>query len=76
MDTTTTTFEHLFQQLGLDSSEESINQFIEQHKLAKNSTITQAGFWSESQRHFIEEALNQDGQWSELVDQLDVLLRN
>ncbi|WP_076537213.1 DUF2789 domain-containing protein [Shewanella sp. UCD-KL21] len=76
MDTTTTTFEHLFQQLGLSSSKEDINQFIEQHKLAKNSTIAQAEFWSESQRHFIEEALHQDGQWSELIDQLDVLLRN
>ncbi|WP_144209804.1 DUF2789 domain-containing protein [Shewanella donghaensis] len=76
MDTTTATLEHLFQQLGLGSSEESITLFIEQHEIPKNIAISQATFWNEAQKHFLEEALNEDAQWSELIDQLDVLLRS
>lgn len=76
MDTTTATLEHLFQQLGLGSTEEGITLFIEQHEIPQNTTIAQAIFWSEAQRHFIEEALNEDAQWSELIDQQDVLLRS
>ena len=62
---------NLFEQLGLDSSEESIEQFIASHQLDANTLIADASYWSEGQRQFLIEKLKSDGEWALVVDQLN-----
>ncbi|WP_338592413.1 DUF2789 domain-containing protein [Shewanella khirikhana] len=75
MDTTPVDLGHLFEQLGLDNTEQAINEFIASHQLAAADTIWQASFWSQAQAAFLKEALEADSNWSELVDLLDTQLR-
>lgn len=75
MDTTSATLAHLFEQLGLDATEAGIKLFLSQHSIDANTKLTDASFWNHAQKAFLEESLKEDAQWSELVDQLDVLLR-
>ena len=65
----------LFDQLGLDSSEEAIRLFIAENSLSKGQLIYDAPFWNSSQSCFLRQALDSDADWSELVDQLALLLR-
>ena len=74
MDMSANTLETLFAQLGLDNSPEEITQFAETHKLPHDVYINNAPYWSDGQRHFLQEALRQDSDWAEVVDQLNVLL--
>ena len=76
MDTSSHTMENLFMQLGLNSSEEAIEEFISSHQLAANNPLDQASFWSPAQSQFIRESWQQDAEWAEVVDQLDAQLRN
>ena len=62
---------NLFEQLGLDSSEESIEQFIASHQLDANTLIADASYWSEGQRQFLIEKIKSDGEWALVVDQLN-----
>lgn len=62
---------HLFEQLGLDASEAAIAQFIESHQLAAETRITEASYWTESQRQFLKEKITSDGEWAIIVDQLN-----
>lgn len=62
---------YLFEQLGLDSSEQAIAQFIEQHQLDAQVSIVQAEFWTAAQRAFLEEKICSDGEWAIVVDQLN-----
>ena len=64
------TQELLFQQLGLDSSDEAIEQFIKTHKLDAHTPMHQADFWSPAQRDFIISHWKNDGDWSIVIDQL------
>lgn len=66
--------DNLFVQLGLDNSQQGIDLFIKQHKLRADQHIEAAEFWTPSQAAFISESLSQDSDWSEVVDQLNVLL--
>lgn len=75
MDTTPQDFSHLFEQLGLESHVDSIDKFIADHTIPANVLIYQAEFWNGSQKTFIKEAIEEDAQWSEIIDQLDALLR-
>ncbi|WP_286239657.1 DUF2789 domain-containing protein [Neptuniibacter halophilus] len=69
-------FSTLFQQLGLPNSEKEINQFITTHRLYSNQIkLADASFWSPSQSDFLREAIDQDSEWAELVDELDTQLR-
>lgn len=62
---------NLFEQLGLDSSETAIARFIESHQLDADTLISQARYWSESQRQFLAEKIQSDGEWALVVDQLN-----
>ena len=76
MDTSPHTLATLFDQLGLPSWEEAIDRFVEEHSpIAADVPLKDAGFWSESQKAFLREALENDSDWAELVDQLDSMLR-
>lgn len=66
----------LFDQLGLESDNPSIERFIEQHRgLDKNIHLEDASFWNDAQAAFIKGALTEDAEWAELIDQLDIRLR-
>jgi len=77
MDTSTHNIGTLFQQLGLPSSDQDINHFIGHHRLfSKDIKLDEATFWTPSQASFLKEALEDDSDWSEVVDELDCRLRS
>ncbi|UJF23398.1 DUF2789 domain-containing protein [Shewanella sp. OMA3-2] len=76
MDTTTTDLNHLFMQLGLAYEEHEVTAFIASHQIDKHTLLVDAPFWTTAQKTFLQEALNEDAQWSEVIDQLDVMLRS
>ncbi len=75
MDTTPQDLSHLFEQLGLENSEESIEKFISSNTILDKVLIFQADIWNESQKSFLKESIEEDAQWSELIDHLDAQLR-
>ena len=76
MDTTSNTLNSLFEQLGLPSSDQEIEQFIQSHPLADDVSILDAEFWTDAQRQFLHESLKQDADWSPIVDDLNVMLHH
>lgn len=69
-------FHDLFAQLGLSPNEVNIEKFIAQHSpLASDVNLPDAAFWTRAQTTFLREALTDDSDWSELVDQLSEALR-
>ena len=66
----------LFEQLGLESSTEAIERFVGEHRPIPAAVhLANAEFWKTSQASFILEAIEEDADWAEIVDQLDVMLR-
>ena len=61
----------LFAQLGLDSSDEAVNDYIEKNQLAKEKLID-ADVWSDNQRMFLQEEWKKDAAWVEVIDDLNV----
>ncbi|WP_371257853.1 DUF2789 family protein [Pseudoalteromonas sp. '520P1 No. 423'] len=53
-----------------------MNSFIAEHLLASATHISEAPFWNNGQANFLAESLAEDGDWSEIIDQFDTLLRN
>ncbi|MEC8896847.1 MAG: DUF2789 domain-containing protein [Pseudomonadota bacterium] len=77
MDTSKHTLSTLFEQLGLPSGQAEIENFIARHSpLPSEVAIQDAPFWSESQSHFLEDGLEEDSDWAEVIDELDALLRH
>ncbi|BFT30029.1 DUF2789 domain-containing protein [Alteromonas sp. D210916BOD_24] len=69
------TMSSLFGQLGLDSSEQDIEHFIDQHKgLNKTQYLHDAPFWSPAQSQFLKDAIEEDAAWAEVIDQLNLRL--
>lgn len=67
----------LFQQLGLGSSDKEIKQFVLEHRQRRDALLLhEASFWSDAQAAFLKQAIEEDADWAELVDQLDVMLRD
>lgn len=64
----------LFAQLGLDSSDEAIENFIANHQLAKEEDLIKADIWDEKQRMFLQEEWRKDAAWVEVIDELNVRL--
>lgn len=76
MDTSSHSFTTLFQQLGLPSEDDAIEEFIASHQpLAADVSLAEAPFWTSGQAAFITEALSADSDWAETVDQLNACLR-
>lgn len=70
------TISDLFEQLGLASDQQSINDFVAKHSGLPNCThIADAPFWTPTQATFLKSALEEDAEWAELIDQLNVSLR-
>ncbi len=75
MDTTPHTLETLFVQLGLPADAASIDRFIHEHRpLAAGQSVAEAPFWTPAQAEFLREAIDEDSDWAELVDELDTRL--
>ncbi|VXB36080.1 conserved hypothetical protein [Pseudomonas sp. 8AS] len=74
MDTSNHSLSALFEQLGLPAGKADIEAFIRDHQLLEGQGLAQAPFWSESQAAFIGEALDDDSDWAERVDELALLL--
>lgn len=76
MDTNAHTLETLFAQLGLASGEAAMEQFVAAHRpLDSELALEEAPFWNQGQAAFIREALEEDSDWAEAVDELNALLR-
>ena len=68
-------FTSLFEQLGLDSDPDSIEQFIRDHRpLDEGVQLYEAPFWSEQQAAMLKERLKNDDEWAIVVDQLNAAL--
>lgn len=68
--------ETLFDQLGLDSSEEAIERFINKNNsLPGHLELYKANFWTNSQADFLKQMKDDDSDWSAVVDLLDTMLR-
>ena len=68
--------ESLFDQLGLESSEQSINAFIASNSpLASEVPLDGAAFWNAAQADLLRQMKDEDADWAEVVDQLDARLR-
>lgn len=66
----------LFRQLGLPDDEASMRAFIETHApLPDSVALPEAPWWTPAQAQLLREALSEDADWAELVDQLDARLR-
>jgi hypothetical protein len=79
MDTTTShDLKALFSQLGLPNSSQEIRDFIARHRpLSNELSLPDAPFWTPSQASFLrDEWRADDGDWTMLVDQLNVALRD
>jgi hypothetical protein len=76
LDTSSHTMKTLFEQLGLSSSDVAIENFVHNNHLPEEIPLDHAACWSAGQAQFIREALDQDSDWSEIVDQLDAMLRH
>lgn len=66
------TLNDLFAQLGLDSSDEAIDQFIADNQLDENTNLKDAKVWTEKQRAFLQEEWKRDAVWVEVIDELNV----
>ncbi len=75
MDTVKHNLENLFLQLGLNADNGDIEAFVKSHPLEDGISLEEANFWTASQAQFIKESRTHDADWSEMVDELDTLLR-
>lgn len=74
MDTGSHDLPALFAQLGLPNDQHSINTFLASHELPSGVSLPQADFWSLAQARFLAEALRDDAEWAEAVDEMAALL--
>lgn len=66
----------LFEQLGLDNSDQAIEAFVAEHKpIPSEVLLHEANFWSPAQAAFLQQALEEDADWAIVVDTLDSMLR-
>jgi hypothetical protein len=76
MDTSKHTLATLFEQLGMDGDAASIEAFVSAHRPIPEATmLADAAFWSTGQAALLREAIAEDSDWAEPVDELDALLR-
>ncbi|MBS1228359.1 MAG: hypothetical protein H6R17_1636 [Proteobacteria bacterium] len=75
MEQHTHTMSHLFSQLGQDSDAAAIAHFITTYRsLPGGIRLSDAAFWTPTQAAFLREAIQDDSDWSEIVDQLNSAL--
>lgn len=66
----------LFAQLGLPASPEAIQAFIETNRArAAHVALPDAPFWTAAQAEFLRDQVQNDADWSGVIDRLDAALR-
>ncbi|EYS86234.1 hypothetical protein CF68_06665 [Cupriavidus sp. SK-4] len=76
MDTPFHQFSDLFAQLGLPSSKADILEFIAKHSpLPQDINLWEAPFWTPAQAAFLRDEFDEDADWAQAVDQLNLALR-
>lgn len=65
---------NLFRQLGYSGDAKDIDAFIAGHRLGAGMALADAPFWSPTQAKFLVQALSEDSDWAEAVDELAVRL--
>jgi hypothetical protein len=69
-------FSELFAQLGMPNDPRSVRLFLQTHAPLNASTrLEDAPFWSPAQAALLREELQEDADWAETVDQLNLALR-
>ncbi|NCT83684.1 MAG: DUF2789 domain-containing protein [Comamonadaceae bacterium] len=69
-------FSELFSQLGLPGDTAGIAAFLARHgPLPADVALADAPFWTPAQAGLLREQLGADADWAEVVDRLDVALR-
>ena len=69
-------FSDLFAQLGLPNDELAIKHFLTNHApLHGDLRLHEAPFWSPAQAAFLREAILQNSDWVQTVDQMSAALR-
>ena len=68
MDTSPHTFSNLFRQLGLPLGRH--RRLLARHHLEEGTALPDAPFWNPAQASFLREALAEDSDWAEQVDEL------
>jgi Protein of unknown function (DUF2789) len=77
MDTSKHTIQTLFEQLGLPADGDDIEAFVDSHRPLESSVkLHNAPFWSDAQAALLKQAIDDDAEWAEVVDELDALLRH
>lgn len=72
MDDTPATLQTLFEQLGLDADQASIDAFIRNTPtLAEDVKLADAPFWTPAQSQFLREGLAADSKWAIVIDDLN-----
>ena len=67
----------LFDQLGLDSTDDGVEKFVDSNSpLSGKVELHEAKFWNECQSSFLKQAVEDDADWVDVVNQLDVMLRS
>ncbi len=72
----TPTLSTLFEQLGLDSDQPSIDEFVSKNTLPEDVKLVDAPFWTEQQARFLKAEMHEDADWAPVVDELNVLLHS
>ena len=68
---------HLFEQLGLPAEADAIDRFIASHRpLPQATALDLAPFWTPAQAAFLREEMLEDGDWAEVVDELNLRLHS
>ena len=76
MESSVHSLRNLFEQLGLPGEEADIARFVAAHRpLAASIALADAPCWSVAQAQFLREEIAEDADWSEVVDQLNLMLR-
>lgn len=68
------TMNDLFAQLGLDSNDEAIETFIKNHQLPEDILLTNAPFFNDSQKLFLQEEKQKNAVWAMVIDELNARL--
>ena len=74
MEIMTPSLEQLFDQLGLESDQASIDAFVAAHHLPDDVKVSEADFWTPQQGALLKEKIQLDDDWAPIVDELNVLL--
>ena len=65
------TLKLLFEQLGLEADDASIESFVKTHQLSADQKLHEAEFWSVGQRNFLKSHWYKDDDWAIVIDELN-----